>query len=144
MAITVKRIALWRKEVPNRPGILAEVLEPLKAAGADLRVAMGYRFPGNESRAALEMYPITGRKQAAAAKAAGLESTSIPTVLVEGDDRPGLGYAFARGLADAGIDMGFLVAQVVGRKYSAVFGFATEDDLKKATAVLKKVANRKR
>ena len=144
MAITVKRIALWRKEVANRPGILAEVLEPLKDAGADLRVAMGYRFPGNESRAALEMYPITGRRQTAAAKAAGLEATSIPTVLVEGDDRPGLGYAFARALADAGIDMGFLVAQVVGRKYSAVFGFASEDDLKKATAVLKKVASRKR
>jgi hypothetical protein len=144
MAITVKRIALWRKEVDNRPGILAEVLEPLKDAGADLRVVMGYRFPGNESRAALELFPVTGKKQTAAAKAAGLEATSIPTLLVEGDDRPGLGHAFARGLADAGIDLGFLVAQVVGRKYSAVFGFSSEEDLKKATGVLKRVAAAKR
>ena len=144
MAISVKRITLWRKEVENRPGILAEVLEPLKDAGADLRIVMGYRFPGNESRAALEMYPVTGARQARAARGAGLEPTNIPTLLVEGDDRPALGHAFARALADAGIDMGFLVAQVVGRKYSAVFGFATEDDLKKATGALKRAAARRR
>jgi len=29
MAITVKKAALWRKEIDNRPGMLAEALEPL-------------------------------------------------------------------------------------------------------------------
>jgi len=34
MALTVKRITLWRREVENEPGILAGTLEPLANAGA--------------------------------------------------------------------------------------------------------------
>ena len=46
MAVTVKKIVLWRKEVENRPGILANALAPLANAGTDIRVVMGYRYPG--------------------------------------------------------------------------------------------------
>ena len=38
---------------------------------------MGYRYPGNESRAAVELYPVTGRKVTAAATEAGLAVSSI-------------------------------------------------------------------
>ena len=55
-----------------------------------------------------------------------------------GDDRPGLGHAMARALADAGINLVFLVAQVVGRRYSAVFGFEREADADRAAGLLKK------
>jgi ACT domain-containing protein len=34
---------LWRKEIDNRPGMLANTLEPLSEAGADLQVLMAYR-----------------------------------------------------------------------------------------------------
>jgi hypothetical protein len=90
MAITVKKIVLWRKEVENRPGALAATLAPLAGAGASLQLVMGYHFPGRESRAAIELYPIAGRKVTAAARSAGLAAASIPALLVEGDDRPGL------------------------------------------------------
>jgi hypothetical protein len=139
MAVTVKKITLWRTEVENRPGILANVLEPLANLGIDLQVVMGYRFPGNEKKAALELYPVTGRKATAAAQSVGLTQSSIPTLLVEGDNRPGLGYEISRALADAEINLGFLVTQVIGRKYSAVIGFDNEEDARKATAMLKKV-----
>ena len=49
MAVTVKRIGLWRSEVANEPGALARTLEPLAASRASLRVVMGYRFPSTRS-----------------------------------------------------------------------------------------------
>ena len=144
MPVTVKQISLWRKEIENQIGTLANTLEPVAKAGANLRVLMGYRYPGNESRAAIELYPVTGQKVAAAAIQAGLAASSIPTLLVEGDDRPGLGVAIAKTVADAGVNMAFFVAQVVGRRYSAVVGFDTEADAKTAAGLIKKATGRKK
>jgi hypothetical protein len=139
MPVTVRNVTIWRKEVDNAPGVLTAMLEPLAKAGADLKVLMGYRLPGEESRAAIEIYPITGKKAIAAAKAAGLSPSPIPALHVEGDDKPGLAHALAAGIAAAGINITFLVAQVVGRKYTAIWGFENTEDAHKAAAVIKKV-----
>jgi predicted amino acid-binding ACT domain protein len=141
MAVTVKRISLWRTDVDNRPGILAGVLEPLAQGGADLRLVMGYRFPNAPEHAAIEVYPVSGRKVTAAAEQAGLaEARQIPCLLVEGDNRPGLGAAMARGLADAGVNIAFLVAQVVGRRFSAAVGFDDENAAGQAVRIIKQAA----
>jgi hypothetical protein len=144
MPVSVKNISLWRREVGNQIGTLAQTLEPVTKAGANLRVLMGYRYPGNESRAAIEVYPVSGKKVSAAATGAGLEASSIPTLLVEGDDKPGLGLAIAQAIAGAGVNMTFFVAQVIGRKYSAVIGFGSEADAKAAAPLIKKAAANKR
>ncbi len=140
MAITVKKIVLWRKEVDNRPGALAQTLAPLASAGANLQLVMGYRYPGHESRAAIELYPIAGRKAIIGAESAGLAAASIPALVVEGDDRPGLGQAVAQAMADAGINLDFLVAQVIGKRYTAVMGFSTSDDAAKAAGLIRKAS----
>jgi hypothetical protein len=140
MAVTVKAITLWRQEVENKPGILAKALEPFAAGSTDLQVVMGYRYPANKAKGAIELYPITGKKLNKVAEAAGLSASSIPTLLIEGDNKPGLGHAIAQAIAEAGINLDFLVAQVVGRKYSAVVGFDNEADLKKAVPLIKKAA----
>ena len=140
MAVTVKSISLWRKEVENQVGTLAHTLEPVPKAGANLQVLMGYRYPGEGTKAAIELYPIAGKKVTAAASEAGLSASSIPTLLVEGDDRPGLGLAIAQAMSVAGINMTFFVAQAVGRRFSAVLGFQSEDYAKKATPLIKKAA----
>ena len=62
MPVTVKSISLWRKEAENKAGLLAQTLEPLAKAGADLGVVMAYRLPGNEAKAAIEIYPVSGKK----------------------------------------------------------------------------------
>ena len=41
MAVTVKKVTLWRTEVENKPGALSSVLAPLAEARADLQVVMG-------------------------------------------------------------------------------------------------------
>ncbi len=138
MAISVKKVTLWRKEVDNRPGTLASTLAPLAESGVNLQVLMGYRFPGNERKAAIELLPIVGRAATKAAQAAGLEASSIPTLLVEGDDRPGLGHRIASALADAKINLGFMITQVIGRRYSAVIGFETARDAAKGATVIKR------
>jgi len=145
MAITVKKVTLWRREVDNQPGVLAHTLAPLATARADLQVVMGYRYPGNERKAAIELYPVSGTPSLTAARAAGLRASALAALLVEGDNQVGLGYATAQALAEAGINLSFVVAQVVGRKYAAIFGFETEADARKAATLIKKAtASKKR
>jgi hypothetical protein len=140
MALNVKKIVLWRGVIENRPGALAEVLEPVAATKADLQVVMGYREPGQPGKAVIELYPVKGRTLTEAAEGAGLLPATIPALLVSGSNRAGLGHRVARALADAGINVAFLVAQVVGRSYSAVFGFESEADATRAVALIRKAA----
>jgi hypothetical protein len=144
MAVVVKKITLWRAEIRNEPGTLDRVLAPLAEAGADLQVVMGYRYPGDESKSAVEVYPVSGRKVMAAAREVGLSASSIPTLLVEGDNKPGLGHALAEAIAEAEINIAFLVTQVVGNKYGTVIGFDDEAGSRKATTLIKKVLSRRR
>jgi len=98
MAVTVKKAMLWRKEVDNRPGMLASTLQPLAEAGADLQVVMAYRYPGGEDKAAIELHPVSGRKPNAAARAAGigrrpsrscwLKETTSPVLAMPSPRRP--------------------------------------------------------
>ena len=138
MAVTVKKITLWRGEVENKPGVLDKVLGPLADAGADLQVVMGYRYHGHRNKAAIEVCPVSGKRVTTAARRAGLRESSIPTLLVEGNNRPGLGHAIAQALAEAGINVGFLVAQVIGARFSAVIGFDDEAASRKAASLIKK------
>ena len=138
MPVTVKNITLWRRDLENTPGALATVLEPVARAGADLQVAMGYRIPGQEDRAVIELAPVQGRRSTSAAEGAGLTPSEIPTLVVEGDNRAGLGHRLAQEMGNAGINMAFLVALVVGRRYAGVFGFETQDDAKKAADIIRR------
>ena len=140
MAVTVKKITLRRKEVAHEAGALASVLEPLAQAGSNLRLVMGYTIPGDSSRAAIEVYPVTGRKTAAAANAAGVATSPIACLLVEGDDRAGLGAGMARAIADTGVNISFLMGQTIGRKFSAVFGFQSDGDAATAGKAIKSAA----
>ena len=144
MPVTVKNITLWRKEIENQVGTLAQTLEPVSKAGTSLQVLMGYRHEGGGAKAAVELYPIAGKKVTAAASEAGLSASSIPALLVKGDDKPGLGFAIAQAIAGAGINMTFFVAQAVGRKFSAVLGFETEAAAKTAAPLIKRTTASKK
>jgi hypothetical protein len=144
MPVTVKNITLWRKEIENQVGTLAHTLEQVTKAGANFQVLMGYRYPGEGTKAAIELYPLAGKKVTSAAAEAGLLASSIPTLLVEGDDKPGLGFAIAQAMSVASINMTFFVAQAVGRKFSAVLGFESEVDAKTATPLIKKATASKK
>src|SRR2546428_5062848 len=143
MAISVKKIPLWRREVPNRLGLLAQTLEPLSRSGANLQVVMGYHMGDN---AIIEVFPVSGKKSTSAAQQSGLAPLGPPALLVQGDNRAGLGARLAGAIADAGINIHFLVAQVLGNRYSAVIGFGSDDDATRAVSIIKKAgaASRRR
>jgi len=140
MPVQVRPITLWRAEVDNQPGVLAQTLEPLAAAGADLQVVMGYRLPGDRARAAIEIFPVTGARALSAAQAAGLTEAAISAVRVEGDNRPGVGHAIAKALADAGINIDFCLAQVSGKRHTTVIGFDSREDADRAIPLIRGVA----
>jgi hypothetical protein len=144
MAVSVKEIELWRKELNNKPGTLAGALEEFAKTGADLQIVMGYRYPGEPAKAAVELYRIDGKKATRAAIAAGLSASAISAILVEGDNRPGLGYDITKALADAGINLDFLVAQVIGKQFSAVIGFESEAGKLSGIPLIKKAAGKKK
>ena len=143
MGVTVKEITLWRREIENQPGMLAHVLEPLAGSAADLKVVMAYRYPGDETRGAVELFPISGKKATTAAAAAGLTRADIPALLVEGSNRAGIGFDTTTAIAAAGVNLAFLVAQVIGSKFSAVYGFDTEADRRRAVSLLRKAPSRR-
>ncbi len=141
MAVSVKKITMWRKEVEDRPGALAATLAPLAAAGADLQLVVGRGTTvAGGGPAAIAVYPVAGKKASAAAQQAGLGAWAMPSLMVEGDNRPGLGHAIAEALAGAQINLAYLMAQVVGRRYAAVFGFQSDADAARAAALIKKAS----
>ena len=130
MSVRVKRVVVWRTVVENRPGAMARALEPL--ARQDLDLVIGYQG------AVIDIAPVVGRKAATAARSAGFEPLPTSTVLIEGEDRPGLCFAAARALGDAGVSMDSVVAQAVGRKYQALFGFTNDADAKRAVTLIRR------
>ena len=60
--------------------------------------------------------------------------------MVEGDNRQGLGHRIAKAIGDRGINMNFVMALVIGRRYSAVFAFDSDADAGKAANLIKKAA----
>jgi hypothetical protein len=129
---------LWRGHIENRPGALAEVLEPIAAAKSDLEIVMGYREPSQPEKAVIELFPVRGRKLTQAVEEAGLKPSAIPALVVSGTNRTGLAHKVACAIADAGINLAFLVAQTVGRNYSAIFGFESAADAARAASLIRK------
>jgi hypothetical protein len=144
MAIQVKTITLWRRDAENRPGSLADALAPLAGVGTDIQLLMGFRDPSVPGRAVFELYPVSGKKAEAAAVRAGLSRSSIPTLLVSGDNRPGLAHELSRTLADARINLAFLVAQVIGKRFCAVVGFEMEAQAKEAARLIQRPRKRRK
>jgi hypothetical protein len=137
MALTVKRITLWRREVENRPGVLASILNPLAESGTDLRLVMGYRFPEQPDRSAIEVYPVTGKRQTAAAAEAGLVPFELPCLLIEGPNQVGFGARIGTALSEADINIAFLVAAAVGKNAVAAIGFADAETAERAMKIIR-------
>jgi hypothetical protein len=58
-------------------------------------------------RPQIELYPVAGKKSVTAANEAGFSASAVPALLVEGNNRAGLGYATAQAIAHAGDQHGF-------------------------------------
>jgi hypothetical protein len=133
----IRQVQLWQKEIENKPEALVEILKPFSEHGADLKVLMKYSLPGNSNLATIEIFPGKDRRALMAAQEAGLSLSPTPVLLIEGNNRQGLAYAIAKATAVAGIKVKFLSAQVAGKQYSALLGFQTNADARKASDLIR-------
>lgn len=138
MAVKTTRVGVYAASIEDRPGGLAEKLEALAAAGANLEFLIARRTPESPGAGVVFVTPLRGSRQLAAAKKAGFQKTeSLHSVRVEGPDKPGLGARLTRALADAGINLRGLSAAAMGKKFIAHLAFDSGQDAAKALRVLK-------
>ena len=139
MAIKVSKAEVWAVSISDRAGGLADRLEPLARAGADLEMVFARRTPENPGQGMLFVTPIRGAKATRAAQESGMgRPSSIYSVRVEGGDKPGLGASIAHALGEAGVSIRGLTAIAMGRKFVSFIACDSAEDQARAIAALKK------
>ncbi len=140
MKVNVTRTDVWAATLEDRPGGVAEKLGALAEAGANLEFIISRRSPEKPGKGVVFLAPIKGAKQVKAAKAARFAKTeSLHSVRLEGADKPGLGAALSRALAQAGLNLRGFSAAAFGKRFVAYLALDTGEDAAKAVSVLKKL-----
>ena len=141
MKLKVTRTDTWAATIDDRPGGLADKLNALAAAGANLEFIIARRAPEQRGSGVVFVTPIKGAKQTKAAGAAGFNKTaSLHSVRVEGPDKPGAGAKLTGAMAAAGLNLRGLSAAAFGKSYVTYLALDTAKDAAKAVAVLKKLS----
>ena len=139
MAYSIKKVEVWAGEIADRPGGLADKIDALSGAGANLEFVIARRSADRPGSGVVFVTPIKGAKQKGAAKSAGLTTTdSLHSVRVDGPDKAGLGTKMTKALADAGINLRGISAAALGRRAVSYFAFDSVADADNAVRVLKK------
>ncbi len=140
MKLSVSRTDVWAATIDDRPGGLAEKLDALASAGANLEFIIARRMPDQPGTGVVFVTPIKGTKQVKAAQEAGFQkSDSLHSVRAEGADKPATGAKMTRAMADATLNLRGLSAAAIGSKFVTHLAFDTADDAAKAANVLKKL-----
>ena len=140
MKLDIARMDVWVAGIEDCPGGLAEVLNGLAAAGANLEFGIARRSPEGPEEAVVFAAPITGARQAKAAKQLGFQkSKSVHGVRVIGADKPGLGLTLTEALAVAGLNLRGFSGVTVGKRAAFHFAFDTAANAAKAVRVLQKL-----
>jgi len=139
MAYSIRKVDVWAAEIDDRPGGLAEKLEAVAKAGANLEFVISRRQPDKPGTGVVFLTPLKTPKQKQAASGAGFTTASnLQSVRVEGPDKPGLGTKMTRALADAGINLRGVSGAALGKKSVAYFAFDSAEDATKAISLLKR------
>ena len=139
MAVEVSKIDVWSAEIEDRAGGLAQKIEAVAEAGADLEFVIARRSPDKPGRGLVFMAPLRGAAQIRAAEAAGLaKAPNVHTLRLEMPNRPGIGAKITRAVADAGINMRGLSGTGLGRRSAFYLSFDNKEDADKARRILQK------
>jgi hypothetical protein len=135
MAFEVTMAEVWTAELEDRPGALAERVEALQAAGADLEMAI---VRPSVNMGLLCVAPIVGGAQTRAAEKIGLKKdSSLHALRIVGSDSPGLIASIARTLADAQIDISTVWAAALGKRSALYISFVSNSDANRAAQLLR-------
>lgn len=139
MDLLVERVDVWAATIQDRPGGLAEVLDALRQAGADLQSVIARRAPDKAGTGVVFVTPLQNDREIRAAAQVGFNvSQSLHSVRVMGLDRPGIAAQLTQMVADAGINLRGFSASVIGTQFVAYFAVDSEDDADGVLGILGK------
>jgi predicted amino acid-binding ACT domain protein len=139
MDLLVERVDVWAATIQDRPGGLAEVLDTLRQAGADLQFIIARRAPEKSGTGVVFVTPLqNGREIRAAAQVGFNISQSLHSIRVMGPDQPGVAAELTQKLAEGGVNLRGFSASVIGRQFVAYVAVDTQADADKAKEVLEK------
>ena len=137
MDLLVERVDVWAAIIPDEPGGLANVLLPLREAGADLQFIVARRAPEKPGTGVVFVTPLQGDREIMAAADAGFNVTQkLHCVRVLGPDQPGVAAELTQRVAQEGINLRGFAASVIGRQFVAYFGLDSLDDAQRALRIL--------
>ena len=140
MKLNTSSTVIWAASIEDRPAGLAEKLEPLSRAGANLQFILARRAPETPGKGVVFVAPLKGVRQCRAAVNAGfVRANSLHAVRIEGADDPGLATRITSLLGHAAINLRGFSASVIGRRFVAYLAFDDVDDVKNAMKVLEEL-----
>ncbi len=139
MELIVERVNVWAASIKDERGSLAQLLTGLQEAGADLDFILARRAPEKPGTGVVFVTPLRGDREIAAAAELGFNITSsVNSVRVEGENKPGVAAELTQKLAAAGIDLRGLSAAVIGARFILYIGLYSAADAVKAVNILRK------
>jgi len=140
VALKVTRVDVWVAGMKDQPGSLAEKLDVLAAAGAQLEFVLARRAPEKRGAGVVFLAPIEGAAPLKAAKKLGFhKSKSVIAVRVEGPDKPGMGARITKALGDKRVNLRGLSAGVIGKRFVLHVALDTKAAAAKTVRILKQL-----
>jgi len=140
MNMIVERVDVWAAIIKDEPGGLAKILSGLRNAGADLDFIVARRAPDKPGTGVVFVTPLRGDAEVTAAATLGFNVTSsLKSLRVGGDNKPGVAAKVTEKLASAGINLHGFSAAVIGARFILYIGLDNAQDAEKAVAILKQL-----
>jgi len=137
MELMIERADVWAASIKDEPGRLAAMLARLGHAGADLDFVVARRAPDKPGTGVVFLTPLRGDREIDAANFLGFNVvSSVQSVRVAGQNRPGIVADLTNKLAAAGINLRGLSGAVIGARFILYIGFDSAKDVAKAVDVL--------
>jgi hypothetical protein len=130
---------VWAASVEDRPGALANKLETLAEAGADLDFIIARRSPEKPGTGVVFVTPLRGDRELEAATEEGFAATShLHSVRVEGKNEAGVAGKVAQQIGQAGLNLRGFSGAVIGTRFVLHLAFDTVEEAQKAIALLQR------
>jgi hypothetical protein len=140
MKLDVTKEIVWAATIEDKPGGMAEKLDALAGAGANLEFIIARRNVDKPGSGTLFITPLKGKKIKEAAEKAGFkQADSMHALRIFCADKLGRGAVISKALADAGINLRGFSGAALGKRAVFNLAFDSPEDAKKAKQILNKI-----
>ncbi|WP_322061677.1 hypothetical protein [Paraburkholderia sp. J63] len=140
MEFSVETLDAWRAEIGVQPSVLADKLEALCSAGADLALVLARFDTLDSTHGSVLIAPGTADRAKVAACEAGFDlGRRLYLVRLEGPERRSLSALLIRRLADNGVNIKGFWASAVGPRFTAAIAVDTIEDLGRVLHTLSQI-----